>query len=131
MCLCSYISYVCYIICTILQYVSIIMHLLMYVSILHAYFTAPLLTAPTVIVTPLSSRSFTVSWRMTDPDHNYIITWTNLRTGIMDNMTVAENTNSYTVTGLSGRDNYNVTVTANNSCGMMMSYPMTIYGENV
>ena len=100
-------------------------------SILHTYFTAPLVTAPTVTVTPLSSRSFTVSWRMTDPDHNYIITWTNLRTGIMDNMTVAENTNNYTVTGLSGMDNYNVTVTANNSCGMMMSDPMTIYGENV
>ena len=49
----------------------------------------------------------------------------------MDNMTIAENTNSYTVTGLSGIDNYNVTVTANNSCGMMMSDPITVYGRNI
>ena len=88
---------------------------------------APNITA----VTPLSSTSFTVSWTLTDPVHNYIITWTNLRTGMMDNMTVAENTNSYTVTGLSGMDSYNVTVTANNSCGMMMSDPTTVYGKNV
>ena len=91
--------------------------------------SAPSVTAPTVTVTPLSSTSFTVSWTITDPDHNYIITWTNLRTGVMDNMTVSENTNSYTVTGLSGIDNYNVTVTANNSCGMMMSDPITVYGK--
>ena len=89
------------------------------------------MTAPTVTVTPLSSRSFNVSWTTTDPDHNYIITWTNLRTGMINNMTVSENTNSYTVTGLSGMDNYNVTVTANNSCGMMMSNPITVYGKNV
>ena len=85
------------------------------------------MTAPTVTVTPLSSTSFIVSWIITDP-HNYIITWTNLRTGMMDNMTVAENTNCYTVTELSGMDNYNVTVTASNSCGMMMSDPITVYG---
>ena len=89
------------------------------------------MTAPTVTVTPLSSTSFTISWTITDPDHNYIITWTNLRTGLMDNMTVAENTNSYTVTGLSGIDNYNVTVTANNSCGMMMSDPISVDSKNV
>ena len=94
--------------------------------------TAPPITAPTVTVAPLSSTSFNVSWTITDPDHNYIITWINLRTGVMDNnMTVAENTNSYTVTGLSGMDNYNVTVTANNSCGMMMTDPITVYGKNV
>ena len=87
------------------------------------------MTAPTVTVTPLSSASFTVSWTITDPDHNYIITWTNLRTGMMDNMTVSEITNSYIVTGLSGMDNYNATVTANNSCGMMMSDPITVYGK--
>ena len=89
------------------------------------------MTAPSVTVTPLSSTSFTVSWTITDPDCNYIITWTNLRTGVMDNVTVAKNTNSYTVTGLSGIDNYNVTVTANNSCGMMMSDPITVYGKNI
>ena len=47
-------------------------------------------------------------------------------------MTIADNTNSYTVTGLSGMDNYNVTVTANNSCGIMiMSDPIAVYGKNV
>ena len=49
----------------------------------------------------------------------------------MDNVTVTENTNSYTVTGLSGMDNYNVTVTTNNSCGMMMSDPITVDDKNV
>ena len=92
------------------------------------YITAPPMTAPTVTVTPMSSTSFTVSWTITNPDYNYIITWTNLGTGIKSNVTVAENTNSYTVTGLSGMDNYNVTVTANNSCGMMISDPNTVYG---
>ena len=81
---------------------------------------------------PLSSTSFTVSWTITDPNHNYIITWTNLRTGMMEgSMTVPENTNSYTVTGLNGIDNYNVSVAASNSCGMMMSDPITVYGKNV
>ena len=79
----------------------------------------------------MSSTSFTVSWTITDADHNYIITWIKLRTGMMDNMTAAENNNSYTVTELSGMDNYNVTVTANNSCGMMMSHPITVYSKNV
>ena len=51
--------------------------------------------------------------------------------GMISSMTVAENTNSYTVTGLNGIDNYIVTVTANNSCGMMMSGPITVYGKNV
>ena len=88
------------------------------------------MTAPTVTATPLSSTSFSVSRIITDPDHNYIITWTNLHTGVMDNVTVTENTNSYTVTGLSGMDNYNVTVSANNSCGMMMTDPITVYGKN-
>ena len=91
------------------------------------------MTAPTITdTTPLSNTSFTVSWAITDPNHNYIITWTNLRTGMMeDSVTVPENTNSYTVTGLTGIDNYNVSVTANNSCGMMMSDPNTVYGKNV
>ena len=98
----------------------------------YIYATAPPMTAPTITgTTPLSSTSFTVSWTITDPNHNYIITWTNLRTGMMDSMTVPENTNSYTVTGLNGIDNYNVSVTANNLCGMMMSDPITVYGKNV
>ena len=81
------------------------------------------------VPTPLSSRSFTVSWTITDPDHNYIVTWTNLHTGMMSSVTVPENTNSYMVTGLNGVDNYNVSVTANNSCGMMRSDPITVYSK--
>ena len=93
-------------------------------------YTAPPMTAPTFTgITPLSSTSFTISWTITDPDHNYIVTWTNLRTGMMSSVTVPENTNSYMVTGLNGVDNYNVSVTANNSCGMMMSDPITVYGK--
>ena len=89
--------------------------------------TAPSITVPTL----LSSTSFAVSWTITDPDHNYIVTWTNLHTGMMSSVTVPENTNSYMVTGLDSVNNYNVSVTANNSCGMMMSDPATVYGKNV
>ena len=95
------------------------------------YIVPPATAPPITIPTMLSSRSFTVSWTITDPDHNYIVTWTNLRTGMMSSVTVPENTNSYTVTGLSGVDNYKVSVTANNSCGMMMSDPITVYGKRL
>ena len=88
-------------------------------------------TAPTIIPTSLSTISFTVGWTITDPDHNYIVTWTNLRTGMMSSVTVPENTNSYMVTGLNDMDNYNVSVTANNSCGMTMSDPTTVYGKKL
>ena len=109
--------YVSVVICTYLNYVRT---------------TAPPMTAPNITgTTPLSSISFTVSWTITDPDHNYIILWTNLRTGMISGVTVPENTNSYTVTGLNGIDDYIVTVTANNSCGMMTSGPITVYGKNV
>ena len=92
--------------------------------------TASPSTAPNVTgMTSLSSTSFTVSWTITDPDHNYVVTWTNLHTGMMSSVTVPENTNSYMVTGLNGVDNYNVSVTANSSCGMMMSDPATVYGN--
>ena len=47
----------------------------------------------------------------------------------MDSYTVTENTNSYTVTGLSDNDNYNVRVTAVGVCGMITSDPITVYGE--
>ena len=87
---------------------------------------APSITVPT----SLSSTSFTMNWTITDPDHNYIVTWTNLHTGMMSSVTVPENTNSYMVTGLNGVDNYNVIVTANNSCGMMMSDPIIVYSKN-
>ena len=95
------------------------------------YTTDPV--SPTITrTTPLSSTSFTVNWTITDPNRNYIITWTNLCTGIMEgSMTVPENTTSYNVTGLTGTDNYNVSVSANNSCGIMMSDPITVYGKNV
>ena len=49
----------------------------------------------------------------------------------MDSYTVAENTNSYTVTGLSDNDNYNVTITAVGVCGMITSDPVTVYGQCV
>ena len=90
------------------------------------------MTAPSITeTTPLSNTSFTVSWTITDCDHNYIVTWTNLHTGMMDNITVPENTNSYMVTELNDTDNYSVSVTAINSCGMMMSDPITVYGKNI
>ena len=97
-----------------------------------SYVTAPPMTAPVISrATPVDANSFSVIWEVTDPSHRYMITWTNLRTGIKDNVTVAENTNSYTVTGLSGIDNYDVTVAASNSCGMRMSDPRVVFGKNV
>ena len=93
---------------------------------------APPMTAPSITgIKPLSNTSFNVSWTITDPDHNYIVTWTNLHTGIMTSVTVPGNTNSYMVTGLDGIDNYNVSVTANNSCGVMISDPITVYGKSI
>ena len=77
----------------------------------------------------MSSTSFAISWTITEHDHNYIVTWTNLRTGMMSSVTVPENINSYMVTGLSGVDNYSISVTANNTSGMMMSDPFTVYGK--
>ena len=79
----------------------------------------------------MDTKSFTVNWKITAPSHKYIITWTNLLTGVKGNVTIAENTNEYEVTGLSGIDNYDVTVTAINSCGVMMSNPVTVYGKKV
>ena len=94
------------------------------------YTTIPPMVAPNISeIVPLNSTSFTVSWTIIDPHHSYIITWTNLHTDMMCSMTVAENTNSYTVTGLSGMDNYDVIVTVYNSCGMIMSNRATVYGK--
>ena len=50
---------------------------------------------------------------------------------MMSSVTVPENTNSYMVTGLNGVDDCNVSVTASNSCEMMMSDPATVYGKNI
>ena len=80
-------------------------------------------------VTPLSNTSFTVNWIISDPNYNYTVIWTNLCTGVMDSYTVAENTNRYTVTGLSDNDNYNVSITAVGVCGMITSDPVTVYSE--
>ena len=66
-----------------------------------------------------------------DPNYSYTVIWTNLNTGVMDSYTVAENTNSHSVTGLSDNDNYNVTITAVGVCGMITSDPITVYGECV
>ena len=49
----------------------------------------------------------------------------------MDNIEVQGNIYSYEVTGLNGVDNYNVSVTAKNKCGMMESDPITVYGKNI
>ena len=92
------------------------------------------MTAPIISrVTDLTRNSFTVSWTITNSSnmHSYIITWINLRTGDMDNTTVPQNTNSYNVSRLNGVDNYNVSVAANNPCGMMESDSITVYGKNV
>ena len=47
----------------------------------------------------------------------------------METFTVPENTNSYTVTGLSDNNNYNVSITAVGVCGMITSDPIIVYGE--
>ena len=67
-----------------------------------------------------------------DPNYSYTVIWINLNIGVMDSYTVTENTNSYTVIGLSDNDNYNVTITAVGVCGMIItSDPVTVYGECV
>ena len=93
--------------------------------------TAPPMTAPTITGTTPLNKSFNISW-ITDPDYIYIVTWTNLCTGVVEgNRTVTGNFSSFRVAGLSGVDDYNVSVTANNSCGMMMSDPITVYGKKL
>ena len=57
--------------------------------------------------------------------------WTNLNTAVVNSFTVLENTNSYTVTGLSDTDNYNVSVVIVGLCGMMTSDLITVYGMYV
>ena len=86
--------------------------------------SAPIITA----VTPLSDTSFTVNWTISDPNYSYTVIWTNINTGVVDNITVPKNTNSYTVKGLSVNDNYNVSVAIVGVCGMMTSDPITVYG---
>ena len=99
------------------------------------YTTVPPMTAPTIAATtPLSSTSFTISWTINNPSYNCKVTWTNLHTGVMDSanvIIVTTNANSLMVTGLSGIDNYNVSVVTFNPCGMMMSDSITVYGKMV
>ena len=85
----------------------------------------PIITA----VSTLSNGSFNVNWTMSDPIYNCMVMWTNLNTSEMNSTTVPENTNSYTVTGLSDNDNYNVSVAAVNMCGNMTSDPVTVNSE--
>ena len=92
------------------------------------------MTAPTLTrATDLQRNSCTIKWTITNPNniHSYIITWTNLHNDDMNNIEVQGNTTSYHVTGLNGVDNYNVSVTAKNPCGMMESDSITVYGKNV
>ena len=78
----------------------------------------------------MTSTTFTIDWTSSVVNDNYAVIWTNLHTGVMYNTTVPGNTNSYTVTGLSGDVNYDVSVAAVNRCGMMAtSDPVTVYGE--
>ena len=94
----------------------------------------PPTTAPTLTrATDLQRNSCTIKWTITNPHyiHSYIITWSNLHNGDIDKIEVQGNTTNYNVTGLNGVDNYNVSVTAKNPCGMMESDPITVYGKNV
>ena len=79
-------------------------------------------------VTPLNDTSFTVNWTIPDPNHKHIVIWTS---DVMDNFTVSENTNSYTVIGLSEYDNYNVSVAVVGLCGMKTSNSITVYGMHL
>ena len=83
------------------------------------------------MVKTLNNASFTVNWTISDPNYSYTVIWTNLNTGVMDSFTVPENTNSYTVTGLSDNDNYNVSVAIVGVCGMITSDPIIVYGKSI
>ena len=80
-------------------------------------------------ILPLSSTSFTVNWTLSAPNNNYTVIWANLHTGVMYNRTVPGSINSYTVTGLSGDVNYNVSVAAVNMCGMNESDFVLAFGK--
>ena len=90
--------------------------------------TAPSLAEPS----NLMNISFTINWTITisSNTHSYLITWTNLHNGDINNVEVQGYTTSYNVTGLNGVDNYNVSVTAKNPCGMMESDSITVYGKD-
>ena len=86
--------------------------------------------APTItLVQPLDRVSFSVYWISPDPSYMYQISWVNLNTNQRIDTIVSQRESTYTVTGLSGEDNYNVSVAAVNECGMMLSDAVTVYGE--
>ena len=88
----------------------------------------PSSTPDDIVITPFSNRSFAVKWAISYPEYSYIVTWTNLYTGVMDS-SVPRNTNSYIVTGLSDDVNYNMTIITVGVCGMKTNDPITVYGE--
>ena len=79
----------------------------------------------------MNDTSFAVNWTISDPSYNYAVIWTNLNTAVVANATVSENTNSYTLTGLSEYNNYNVRVAVVGLCGMKTSNPITVYGTHL
>ena len=98
--------------------------------LLYTFIESDLPAAPIIkFVLPLSSTSFTVNWTLSAPNNNYTVIWADLHTGVMDNRTVPGSTNSYTVTGLSGDVNYNVSVAAVNMCGMNESDFVSVFGK--
>ena len=78
-------------------------------------------------ITTLNDTSFIVNWTTSDASYKHIVILINLDTSVIDNFTVSENTNSYTVTGLSEYNNYNVCV-AIVGCKMETSGYITVYG---
>ena len=105
------------------------MHIMVLIYNGDSYCSSPDVVPVIIEVTSINSSMFTIYWTSSVVNANYTVIWTNLHTGVMYNRTVPGNTNSYTVTGLSGDVNYNVSVAAVNRCGMMTSDPVTVYGE--
>ena len=88
-------------------------------------------SAPIITVTPLSNTSFTVNWTISDPNYSYTVIWTNINTGVADSITVPDNVNSYTVTGLSVNDNYKVSVAIVGVCGTLTSDLIIVYSKDI
>ena len=104
-----------------------------YYFVYHLCTVESTMTASTILGVEVScNASFIVRWTLTAPDHNYIVTWTNLRTGVTSSVTAPENTSGYTITVLTSLDlEYNVTVTAYSSCGMKASDPYIVDCKHV
>ena len=84
-----------------------------------------------ITVLSLINGSVTINWTISDPSYNYTVIWTNLNTGVINSFTVPQNTNNYTVKGLSDNDDYAVSIATVDVCGMMItSDPITICGKN-